>query len=113
MNASTASSSSGVNGVMPPEPSLTGTRSTSYGASTAGVIGDRTRTLVGARGREATWAQAGESIEPKPWIELVFSCYCKLTNEQQEALDIKMQGVQVAGTSDNYSYSDVQIVLRD
>lgn len=59
------------------------------------------------------WRQDGQVIEPKAWIELVFSCYCKLTNEQQDALDINMKGLQVAGTSDNYSYSDVQIVLKE
>ena len=58
------------------------------------------------------WLQADKLIEPKDWIELVFSCYCKLTNEQQAALDIKMKGEKVAGTSDNYSYSDVQIMLK-
>ncbi|WP_354625789.1 hypothetical protein [Psychromonas sp. MME2] len=51
-------------------------------------------------------------IDPKEWIELVFSCYCKLTNEQQHALEINMKGVKVGGTTDNYSYSDVQIFLR-
>ena len=60
-----------------------------------------------------SWAQTGQVVEPKAWIELVFSCYCKLSNEQQDALDIKMQSEQVAGISDNYSYSDVQIVLNE
>lgn len=59
------------------------------------------------------WSQTSHTIEPQAWIELVFSCYCKLTLDQQAALDIKMKGVQVNGTSDNYSYSDVQIVLRE
>ena len=59
------------------------------------------------------WIQAGQEIEPKPWIELVFSCYCRLTNEQQDALDIKMQSEPVTEISDNYSYSDVQIVLKE
>jgi len=58
------------------------------------------------------WSKAGYEIEPKPWIELVFSCYCKLTNDQQSALDIKMKGVKVEGTSDNYSYNDVQIFMK-
>ena len=58
------------------------------------------------------WSEAGYDIDPKPWIELVFSCYCKLTNEQQSALDIKMKGIKVEGTSDNYSYSDVQISMK-
>ncbi|MCW8996247.1 MAG: hypothetical protein OQK77_10590 [Psychromonas sp.] len=59
------------------------------------------------------WIQNGQMIEPKAWIELVFSCYCKLTNEQQAALDIQMQGEAMAGIFDNYSYSDVQIVLKE
>ena len=58
------------------------------------------------------WREADQIIDPKEWIELVFSCYCKLTNEQQDALDIKMKGMLVAGTLDNYSYSDVQIMLK-
>jgi len=58
------------------------------------------------------WREKGHEIDPKPWIELVFSCYCKLTNEQQSALDIKMKGIVVEGTSDNYSYSDVQISMK-
>ncbi len=58
-------------------------------------------------------SQTAQTIEPQAWIELVFSSYCKLTLEQQDALDIKMKGVQVAGTTDNYSYSDVQIVLKE
>lgn len=52
-------------------------------------------------------------ISPKAWIELVFSCYCKLTNEQQNALDIKMKGVKVQGTTDNFSYNDVHIPLKE
>lgn len=58
------------------------------------------------------WSEKNKTIEPKAWIELVFSSYCQLTNEQQAALDIKMKGELVAGTSANYSYSDVQIVLK-
>ncbi|HEY5715643.1 MAG TPA: hypothetical protein VIS54_04460, partial [Psychromonas sp.] len=58
------------------------------------------------------WGEAGQEINPLPWIELVFSCYCKLTNEQQAALDIKMKGSLDAGTSHNYTYSDLEICLR-
>jgi len=43
---------------------------------------------------------------------LVCSCYCKLTSAQQSALNIKMKGVAVRGTTDNYGYSDVVIELR-
>lgn len=59
------------------------------------------------------WAKLDQNIAPKAWIELVFSCYCKLTNEQQDALDIKMKGELVKGTSANYSYRDVQILLKN
>ena len=59
------------------------------------------------------WAKSDHDIAPKAWIELVFSCYCKLTNEQQDALDIKMKGELVSGTSANYSYRDVQILLKN
>jgi len=59
------------------------------------------------------WSLNAQTIEPKAWIELVFSSYCKLTLDQQGALDIKMKGVLVDGTSANYSYSDVQIVLKE
>ena len=58
------------------------------------------------------WLAEAQMIEPKAWIELVFSCYCKLTSAQQKALNIKMKGVAVNGTTDNYSYSDVVIELK-
>lgn len=58
------------------------------------------------------WLEQSQSIAPKAWIELVFSCYCKLTSAQQSALNIKMKGVAVAGTTDNYRYSDVVIELN-
>ena len=59
-----------------------------------------------------SWLEQSQSIAPKSWIELVFSCYCKLTSAQQNALNIKMKGVAVTGTTDNYSYSDVVIELK-
>lgn len=58
------------------------------------------------------WLSVQQSIAPKAWIELVFSCYCKLTSAQQKSLNIKMKGVAVEGTTDNYSYSDVVITLK-
>jgi hypothetical protein len=59
-----------------------------------------------------TWLEQSQTIAPKSWIELVFSCYCKLTSAQQSALNIKMKGVAVKGTTDNYGYSDVVIELK-
>lgn len=59
-----------------------------------------------------TWLEQSQTIAPKAWIELVFSCYCKLTSAQQNALNIRMKGVAVKGTTDNYGYSDVVIELR-
>tara|TARA_B100000809_G_scaffold124953_1_gene123207 strand:+ start:249 stop:1511 length:1263 start_codon:yes stop_codon:yes gene_type:complete len=59
-----------------------------------------------------TWLEKSQIITPKSWIELVFSCYCKLTSLQQNALIIKMKGVAVKGTTDNYGYSDVVIELK-
>ncbi|MEI6859126.1 MAG: hypothetical protein V5788_04965 [Shewanella sp.] len=58
------------------------------------------------------WQKNAHSISPKSWIELVFSCYCKLTNEQQAAFSISMRGIRVQGTSDNFSYHDVVIGLN-
>lgn len=58
------------------------------------------------------WLQQSQLIEPKEWIELVFSNYCKLTLDQQAALLISMKGMQLAGISGNYSYSDVLISLK-
>jgi hypothetical protein len=58
------------------------------------------------------WLEQTQTIAPKTWIELVFSCYCKLTSAQQNALNIKMKGVVVSGTTDNYRYSDVVIELK-
>ena len=57
------------------------------------------------------WLEQSQIISPKSWIELVFSCYCKLTSAQQNALNIKMKGIAVNGTTDNYRYSDVVIEL--
>jgi hypothetical protein len=62
--------------------------------------------------KQNEWISNKQKIEPKAWIELVFSCYCKLTSVQQKALNIKMKGVAVSGTTDNYSYSDVVINLN-
>jgi hypothetical protein len=61
---------------------------------------------------QTDWIRQEQHIHPKAWIELVFSCYCKLTNEQQAALDIKMKGSPDAGVPDNYTYNDLEIVLR-
>ncbi len=35
--------------------------------------------------QQAAWSEKTEVIAPQAWIELVFSYYCKLTNEQQKA----------------------------
>lgn len=61
---------------------------------------------------QTDWARQEQHIHPKAWIELVFSCYCKLTNEQQVALDIKMKGSPDPGVPDNYTYNDLEIFLR-
>jgi len=58
------------------------------------------------------WLEQSKTINAKAWIELVFSCYCKLTSAQQQAMNIKMKGVAVNGTTDNYRYSDVVIELK-
>ena len=59
-----------------------------------------------------SWIKEDQLIDPKAWVELVFSSYCKLTNDQQAALDIKPKGELVQGTSHNFTYSDVEISLR-
>jgi hypothetical protein len=59
-----------------------------------------------------SWIKEDQLIDPKAWVELVFSSYCKLTNDQQAALDIKPKGELVQGTSHNFTYSDVEILLR-
>lgn len=59
-----------------------------------------------------SWIREEQLIDPQEWVELVFSSYCKLTNDQQDALDIKPKGERVLGTTDNYSYSDLFILLR-
>lgn len=58
------------------------------------------------------WQESTHCIDPKAWIELVFSNYCKLTNEQQTAFSINMKGIQVYGTTANFSYHDVVIGLK-
>jgi len=59
-----------------------------------------------------SWIVEDKLIDPKEWVELVFSSYCKLTNDQQDAIDIKPKGTLVAGTTANFTYSDVEILLR-
>jgi hypothetical protein len=59
-----------------------------------------------------SWIMEDQLIDPKEWVELVFSSYCKLTNDQQAALDIKPKGERLAGTSHNFTYSDVEVLLR-
>ncbi len=59
-----------------------------------------------------SWIREEQLIEPTEWVELVFSSYCKLTNDQQDAFDIKPKGTRLAGTSHNYSYSDVEVLLK-
>ncbi|PKF63799.1 hypothetical protein CW745_02880 [Psychromonas sp. psych-6C06] len=59
-----------------------------------------------------SWINEEQLIEPTDWVELVFSSYCKLTNDQQDAIDIKPKGALVSGTTDNYTYSDVVVLLR-
>jgi len=59
-----------------------------------------------------SWIKEDQLIDPKEWVELVFSSYCKLTNDQQDALVIKPKGELVQGTTDNFTYSDVEISLR-
>jgi hypothetical protein len=59
-----------------------------------------------------SWINEDQLIDPKEWVELVFSSYCKLTNDQQDALDIKPKGELVMGTTHNYSYNDLFIHLR-
>jgi len=61
--------------------------------------------------QQLAWSEAEQSIEPKAWIELVFSYYCKLTNDLQNAIDIKMKGESLKDAKDNYSYSDIEISL--
>ncbi|MEI6897720.1 MAG: hypothetical protein V5786_09600 [Psychromonas sp.] len=59
-----------------------------------------------------SWIKEDQLIDPKEWVELVFSSYCKLTNDQQVALDIKPKGERLAGTSHNFTYCDVEVLLR-
>jgi len=55
------------------------------------------------------WHEAEQHIEPIPWVELVFSSYCKLTNAQQALIDIRPKGKQLEGISHNWSYSDIVV----
>ena len=58
------------------------------------------------------WHENNLEIGPTEWVELVFSNYCKLTLDQQSALDIQPKGIKVSGTSHNYSYHDIAIKLH-
>jgi len=62
--------------------------------------------------QQGAWQQQQLEMSPKSWIELVFSCYCKLTSDQQQGLTIKMKGPVVAGTNNNYAFNDVIIEPR-
>jgi hypothetical protein len=58
------------------------------------------------------WHQEQQHIEPKQWVELVFSSYCKLTNAQQALIDIEPEGKPLLGISHNWSYSDIIIKIN-
>lgn len=58
------------------------------------------------------WHDTEFTIDPTQWVELVFSNYCKLTIDQQSALDIKPKGGKISGTTDNYIYHDIVINVR-
>ena len=58
------------------------------------------------------WHQEDQHIDPTPWVELVFSSYCKLTNAQQAVIDIRPKGQQVKGISHNWSYSDIVVQVN-
>lgn len=60
----------------------------------------------------AIWHDTEFTIDPTQWVELVFSNYCKLTIDQQSALDIKPKGGKISGTTDNYIYHDIVIKVR-
>jgi len=77
------------------------------------IIGNKPVSALGFYQEFAdTWIEGSQTISPKCWIELVFSCYCKLTNAQQKAFTLTMERVIVPGTTDNYRYSDVIFVLN-
>ena len=61
---------------------------------------------------QPAWQLESLEMPPKDWIELVFSCYCKLTNDQQQALTIQMKGKVVDGTNNNFTFRDVVIEPR-
>ncbi|TEW55169.1 hypothetical protein E2R68_05265 [Psychromonas sp. RZ22] len=58
------------------------------------------------------WHSEQQHIEPTPWVELVFSSYCKLTNAQQALIDIRPKGKQLPGISHNWSYSDIVVQVN-
>ncbi|MDA7745920.1 hypothetical protein N8878_01125 [Psychromonas sp.] len=60
----------------------------------------------------AEWHQKAQHIDPTQWVELVFSSYCKLTNAQQELIDIRPKGQQLPGISHNWSYSDIVVKVN-
>ena len=58
------------------------------------------------------WHDQQQHIDPTPWVELVFSSYCKLTNAQQKLIDIQPKGQQLVGISHNWSYSDIVVKVN-
>lgn len=62
--------------------------------------------------QQTSWDQQQFEMIPKDWIELVFSCYCKLTSDQQQGLTIQMKGKVVNGTNNNFTFTDVVIEPR-
>lgn len=59
------------------------------------------------------WHSEQQHIDPTPWVELVFSSYCKLTNIQQALIDIRPKGQQLQGISHNWSYSDIVVKVNN
>ena len=58
------------------------------------------------------WHQQQQYIDPISWVELVFSCYCRLTNAQQSLIDILPKGNPLAGIFHNWSYSDIVVKVN-
>ncbi|USD36323.1 MULTISPECIES: hypothetical protein [Ferrimonas] len=61
------------------------------------------------QGQQPAWLSNEWQLDPQLWIELVFGYYCNLSPQQQQLFAMEMEEQLVAGTNNNFTYSDVRI----
>lgn len=59
-----------------------------------------------------SWQLAEQVIDPKVWLELVFSRYCKMTNLQQKQFQLTPVGQAKQGIADNFLFHDIKLQFK-